>query len=45
MTAFPLIFILGKRVKGDAFHALLGLSAGCMAILMIVAGATFGYTP
>lgn len=45
MTAFPLFFILGKRVKGDAFHALLGLSAGCMAILMIVAGATFGYTP
>lgn len=45
MTAFPLFIAVGRRVRGDAFYALLAMFAGGMTILMVVSGASLGYTP
>lgn len=45
LPALPLFIAAGRRLRGPALHAVLGLFAGAMAILMIVAGASILYTP
>jgi 4-amino-4-deoxy-L-arabinose transferase-like glycosyltransferase len=45
LTAFPLLIAAGRILRGAALQAAVGIGAGGMAVFMILAGATSGYTP
>lgn len=45
LTAFPLLIAAARVLKGAALHAAVGASAAGMVLLMILTGASNGYTP
>lgn len=45
LMAFPLVTVLGYRLRGSAFHALLAAESATMALLMVITVATPLLTP